>query len=57
MKKFTFRPVAFVMAPTDHGSILLNRHDYRLAADSGYGVGYGNWKNSTQKQNKTRLHQ
>lgn len=40
MKKFTFRPVAFVLASTDHGSMLINRHDYRLAGNGGYGVGF-----------------
>lgn len=40
MKKFTLRPAAFILASTDHGSMLVNRHDYRLIGDGGYGVGY-----------------
>lgn len=40
MKKFTLRPVAFVLASTDHGSMLVNRHDYRLTTNGGYGVGF-----------------
>ena len=35
------RPIAFVVASTNHGSLLVNRHDYRLADNGqGYGVGY-----------------
>jgi FkbM family methyltransferase len=34
------RPVAFVMAATNHGAMLVNRHDYRLTPQGGYGVGY-----------------
>ena len=34
------RPVAFVLTSTDHGSMLVNRHDYRLTPGGGYGVGY-----------------
>ena len=35
------RPIAFVLASTNHGSMLVNRHDYRLVENGGgYGVGY-----------------
>jgi FkbM family methyltransferase len=35
------RPIAFVLASTNHGSMLVNRHDYRLSQNGGgYGVGY-----------------
>lgn len=40
MKKVNRRPVAFVLASTNHGSMLVNRHDYRLVGDGGYGVGH-----------------
>lgn len=40
MKSTAKRPVAFVLASTNHGSMLVNRHDYRLVGDGGYGVGY-----------------
>lgn len=40
MKYEPKRPVAFVLASTHHGSLIVNRHDYRLVDDSGYGVGY-----------------
>lgn len=36
----TLRPIAWVLASTNHGSMLVNRHDYRLVGDSGYGVGH-----------------
>jgi FkbM family methyltransferase len=39
MKKI--RPIAFILASTNHGSMLVNRHDYRLTQNGGgYGVGY-----------------
>ncbi len=34
------RPIAFVLASTNHGSLLVNRHDYRLTDQGGFGVGY-----------------
>lgn len=34
------RPIAFVLSATHHGSMLVNRHDYRVVGDGGYGVGY-----------------
>jgi len=35
------RKIAFVLASTDHGTLIVNRLDYRLTgADSGFGVGY-----------------
>lgn len=40
MNKFTLRPIAFILASTDHGSMMVNRHDYRLVGDGGFGVGF-----------------
>ncbi|GGX21028.1 hypothetical protein GCM10011282_28960 [Undibacterium macrobrachii] len=40
------RPIAFVIAATNHGSMLVNRHDYRLIEGGGYGVGYQLLNNS-----------
>ena len=40
MTPSTPRPVAFVLASTQHGSMLVNRHDYRLVGEGGYGVGH-----------------
>jgi FkbM family methyltransferase len=40
MKKTNHRPVAFVLVSTNHGTMLVNRHDYRLVDNSGYGVGF-----------------
>ena len=35
------RPIAFVMASTNHGNLIVNRHDYRMIDESkGYGVGF-----------------
>lgn len=34
------RPVAFIIAPTNHGTLTVNRNDYRIVDnDRGYGVG------------------
>jgi len=40
MNKSNRRPTAFVMTATNHGTMLVNRHDYRLTDNGGYGVGY-----------------
>lgn len=40
MKTPSKRPIAFVQASTNHGSMLVNRFDYRLVGESGYGVGF-----------------
>ncbi len=40
MPDANLRPIAFVIAATNHGSLLVNRHDYHKVGDSGYGVGY-----------------
>ncbi|MFZ6770538.1 FkbM family methyltransferase [Undibacterium sp. Di26W] len=40
------RPIAFVLASTNHGSMLVNRHDYRMVENGGYGVGYQLLNNS-----------
>lgn len=40
MKNSPKRPTAFVLASTDHGSMLVNRHDYRNTPAGSYGVGY-----------------
>jgi hypothetical protein len=34
MNKATKRPTAFVLVATNHGSMLVNRHDYRLVGAS-----------------------
>ena len=35
------RPLPFILAATDHGSLIVNRLDYRLTGEnSGFGVGY-----------------
>jgi len=36
----TRRPTAFVLASTDHGSMLVNRHDYRTTPGGTFGVGH-----------------
>ena len=40
MKRSTLRPTAFVLVSTNHGSMLVNRHDYRVDGENAYGVGY-----------------
>jgi FkbM family methyltransferase len=34
------RPIAYVLASTNHGTMLVNRHDYQLVQNGGFGVGY-----------------
>lgn len=35
------RPIAFILASTDHGAMIVNRFDYRMVApDQGFGVGF-----------------
>jgi hypothetical protein len=35
------RPLPFVLAATNHGSLIVNRNDYRMIDDNrGYGVGF-----------------
>jgi FkbM family methyltransferase len=40
MRKSIPRPVAYVLTATNHGTMIVNRHDYRLVGDGGYGVGH-----------------
>ncbi|MRR49705.1 MAG: FkbM family methyltransferase [Rhodocyclaceae bacterium] len=40
MKKSTLRPVAFVLVSANHGSMIVNRNDYRQVGESGFGVGW-----------------
>lgn len=40
MKIQTNRPIAFILASTNHGTMLVNRQDYRAINNGGYGVGF-----------------
>lgn len=40
------RPIAFVLTSTNHGSMLVNRHDYRITDNDSYGVGWQIFQNS-----------
>jgi FkbM family methyltransferase len=40
MRKANLRPSAFVLTSTNHGAMLVNRHDYHLVDGGGYGVGH-----------------
>lgn len=39
MRKSNHRPIAFVLASTNHGSMLVNRHDYKHVEEGMIGVG------------------
>jgi FkbM family methyltransferase len=39
MNHTTHRPIAFVLAATHQGTLLVNRHDYRVTEQGEYGVG------------------
>ena len=45
------RKIAFVLASTDHGTLIVNRFDYRMVdATSGFGVGYSLLETSSYEQ-------
>lgn len=50
MKKSNKRPIAFVLTSTNHGTMLVNRNDYRIVGQGGYGVGYQILNNSSFDQ-------
>jgi FkbM family methyltransferase len=50
------RPIAFVLAAANHGAMIVNRHDYRMAdAAHGYGVGYQILNSSSFDQPEVNL--
>jgi FkbM family methyltransferase len=50
------RPIAFVLAAANHGAMIVNRHDYRMAdASSGYGVGFQILNTSSFDQQEVNL--
>jgi FkbM family methyltransferase len=49
------RPTAFVILSTNHGTMLVNRNDYRLVGDGGYGVGYQLLNTSSFDQNEVDI--
>ncbi|MBI1244355.1 MAG: FkbM family methyltransferase [Alphaproteobacteria bacterium] len=50
------RPLAFLLASTDHGTMIINRNDFRMVdANSGYGVGYEILTNSSFDQGEVDL--
>jgi FkbM family methyltransferase len=49
------RPVAWVLVSTNHGTMLVNRHDYRLVDRTGYGVGYQILNSSSFDQDEVDL--
>jgi FkbM family methyltransferase len=37
----SLRPISYILASTNHGTMIVNRHDYRMVdANRGYGVGF-----------------
>jgi len=52
LKKSNHRPIAFVLASTNHGTMLVNRNDYVVHGDgaSGFGVGWQIFQNSSFDQ-------
>ena len=42
------RKIAFILASADHGTLIVNRFDYRMMdVNTGYGVGYFLLENSS----------
>lgn len=47
----TFRPIPFVLAATNHGTMIVNRNDYHMVdANRGFGVGYQIFNSSSCEQ-------
>jgi FkbM family methyltransferase len=55
MRRSTLRPTAFVLVSTNHGSMLVNRHDYRVDGENAYGVGYELLNKSAFSQDEVDL--
>ncbi|WP_144152868.1 FkbM family methyltransferase [Paraburkholderia sp. BCC1885] len=53
---FPNRPIAFVLAASNHGSMIVNRNDYHMVdARNGYGVGFQILGNSCFDQNEIQF--
>ena len=55
MKSYYLRPVAFVLASTDHGSMRVNRYDYRSVNNNCFGVGFQLLNKSSFDHNEVNL--
>jgi len=45
------RPIAFILVSSNHGTMIVNRNDYRLLDENrGYGVGFQILNNSRDAQ-------
>jgi FkbM family methyltransferase len=40
MQDKSIRKIAFIIASTNHGTMIINRNDYRMVGNGGYGVGF-----------------
>ena len=50
------RKIAFILASTDHGTLIVNRFDYRMVNQTaGYGVGFFLLENSVYEQQETTV--
>lgn len=50
------RKIAFVLASSDHGSMIINRFDYRMVSENhGYGVGFQILEDGSYNQNEIDL--
>ncbi|MDP5007546.1 MAG: FkbM family methyltransferase [Glaciimonas sp.] len=49
------RPIAFVLAATNHGSMIVNRNDYHISNKGGYGVGYQILNNASFDQSEVNF--
>ena len=47
MNRPVIRPLAFVLAASDHGTLIVNRNDYATQGDGSFGVGYQVLNNSS----------
>ena len=50
------RKIAFILASTDHGTLIVNRFDYRMISETaGYGVGFFLLENSFYEQQEATV--
>ena len=50
-----YRPSAFVIAPSNHGTMIVNRNDYRQVGNGVYGVGAQILNNQSFDQKEVNL--
>jgi len=53
--KLPKRPIAYVLAATNHGQFIINKNDYHLTPEGGYGVGFDIFNHSEFSSNEVEI--